>query len=205
MRILCLVCPEIAGEQEKAQRHFDEVGIQAEFINGIHGVTSGLQTSHTYEFDHPGTDYHIGPKTLGMMLSHIIAWNTCALLPDDTFLILESDAKFPPDWKLQLAQAFDYMPPDWDVLYVGSCNCDNKPKQHIGGNVYKFDCTEPHHAPQCTHAILYHRKAIPTIIRTQRKFWCGSDLALVFHSLPLLNTYAVLPRIADQFDTEILP
>lgn len=205
MRCFCLVCPEITGEQERAKAYFDSIGLPVEFIQGIHGATSGLVTTHLYEVDHPGSGYKVGTKISALCLSHILAWTACSVLPDDTFLILESDAKFIPDWKARLEQAVADLPPDWDMLYVGSCNCDGKPREHVKGDVYRMSAANPHDAPQCTHAILYNKKAIPVVLRTQRKIYTGIDLSLIYQTLPLLNVYVVLPRIAEQWNTEISP
>lgn len=205
MRIFCITCPEIVGEQERAKAHFDDRGVPAEFILGIHGVTSGLVTTIPYEFDNPGSNFNVGPKIISLCLNHMLVWTACSVLPDESFLVLESDAKFPEDWKDRLDSAVASLPHDWDVLYVGSCNCAGKPSEHVAGDVYRMSAANPHHAPQCTHAILYSKKAIPIILQTQRKFYTGIDLALIFHSLPLLNVYCLLPRLVDQFNIEILP
>jgi GR25 family glycosyltransferase involved in LPS biosynthesis len=205
MRTFCIVCPEIKGEQEAAQKHFNDVGIKVDFIQGIHGETSGLVTTLPYEFDNPGSNFNVGPKIISLCLNHVLAWTACSVLPDDMFLILESDAKFPPDWKQRIDQAIADLPPDWDVLYVGSCNCAGKPVVPIKGDLYKMSAENPHHAPQCTQAILYTPKAIRKILSTQRKFYTGIDLALIFHSLQFLNVYVVLPRIVDQHGIIIEP
>lgn len=205
MRIFCITCPEIVGEQERAKAHFDERGVPAEFILGIHGATSGLVTTLPYEFDNPGSNFNVGPKIISLCLNHVLAWTACSVLSDESFLVLESDAKFPEDWRARLDAAMTILPEGWDVLYVGSCNCSDKPTEHIGGDVYRMSAVNPHHAPQCTHAILYSKKAIPVILQTQRKFYTGIDLALIFHSLPLLSVYCLLPRLVDQFNIEILP
>lgn len=205
MKIFCITVPELEGEREAAQKHFDERQVPVEFIRGIHGVKSGIATTLPYEFDNPGSGFNVGPKIISLCINHMLAWTACSVLPDDMFLILESDAKFEPDWFVRLNNALLDAPPDWDVIFIGSCNCKGKPMTHIKGDVYQIDTTNPHHMPQCSHATLYNKRAINMCIDTQRKLYTGIDLALIFHTLPHLKVLTVLPRIADQHGINIEP
>lgn len=205
MKVLCITIPELPGEEATAKAHFDSVGLSVEFVHGIHGVKSGIDSTLPYEFDNPGSGFKVGPKIISLALNHYIAWSICKALPDEMFLVLESDAKFEEDWKARLNQALLDIPEDWEVLMLGSCNCAGKPMEHIKGNIHRVDTSNPHHMPQCSQATLYRPSAIKTILETQRKFYTGIDLALIFHSFPLLKLYAYLPRLVDQFGIVIEP
>lgn len=204
-RNFCITIPELEGEEVKAKAHFDSVGLAVEFVHGIHGVKSGIDSTLPYEFDNPGSGFKVGPKIISLALNHYMVWTACMVCPEELFLVLESDAKFELDWKEKLNQALLDLPEDWDVLYVGSCNCDGKTFQHIKGQVYRVNTSDIHQTPQCTHAILYTKRAIQICLETQRKFYVGVDLALIFHTLPLLNSYVLLPRLASQHNPDVLP
>jgi GR25 family glycosyltransferase involved in LPS biosynthesis len=201
MRTFCLSLPETPERREAAKHHFLERGVEAEFIDGIHAENFGLLTWRTYDVDHPGTGFRIPAKHVGLCLSHYVAWSICAHLPDEWFMILEDDADFAPDWKPRLEQAVREAPPDTDILLIGSCNCMDKPRIQIAGSETLWRVQWP----QCTQAMVIHRKAIPTLIQTQRKIYAPIDLALIFHSYPHLNVYTVLPRIVGQRGQEINP
>ena len=62
-----------------------------------------------------------------------------------------------------------------------------------------------HRWPQCGHSVIIAKKALPTMLRTQRKVWAPLDISLMLDTLPLLKTYCVLPRICSQFNTIIPP
>ncbi len=205
MRVIAITIPELQGERDAAEAHFRERGVNAEFISGIHGVTSGLVTTFPYEFDNPGSNFNVGAKIISLAINHYMVWTACTLLPDETFLILEADAKFPEDWQPRLNQALLDMPEDWDVLMLGSCNCNGKKFEHIKGNIHKVNAVDPHQAPQCSHATLYTKAAIRVAIATQRKFYTGIDLALIFHTFPLLNVFVYLPRLIGQSNPDVLP
>lgn len=203
MRILAITVPELKDERAAAEAHFRERGVPVEFVDGIHGVTSGIDSNLTYDYDNPGTNFKVGCKIISLALNHYIVWSACMLLPDEIFMILEADAKFPEDWSARLNQVRLDVPTDWDIIYVGSCNCTGKTFEHVKGDVYRVDVSNPHNMPHCSHSILYTKKAIKVALETQRRFYVGVDLALIFHTLPLLNVYVVLPSITGQFGTRI--
>lgn len=205
MRTICITVPELKDERAAAEAHFKERGVAADFIDGIHGVKSGIDSTLPYEYDNPKSGFRVGPKIISLALNHYMTWVACTLLPDETFLILEADAKFPEDWRARLNQMMLDVPSDWDVIYVGSCNCTGKTFEHIKGEVYKVNVSDFHSCPHCSQSILYTKKAIRVAIETQRRFYVGVDLALIFHTLPLLNVYVVLPSITGQFGTHIDP
>src|SRR4029077_4524749 len=117
---------------EKARKHFQERGMtDVTFFDGIHAEKAGLRTIFNYDVDHPGTNFNIGPKVLGIALSHVMLWSAMKLLWDDHFLVLEDDCCFPEDWHTRLSNAMRDAPSEMDMLYVGSCCCEGKPTKHI--------------------------------------------------------------------------
>jgi GR25 family glycosyltransferase involved in LPS biosynthesis len=160
---------------------------------------SGLRTHLTYEVDNPGTNYRIGHKTIGIWLSHYLIWTALKLASGDHFLILESDAKFPENWRERTEQAMRDVPPDFDMFYIGSCCASSTKRTLVAGEVWDA------RYPLCTHAIMVAKKALETILRTQDKVYAPIDISLAFHSHPHLKVYTVLPRIVEQFDTVIPP
>lgn len=174
--------------------------------------------------------YRIGPHPTNIWIGHYFLWQALKLSGDPAWLILETDAKFPEghDASALIAQAVaeqETLDPDYDVLYVGSCSCANAHRRQ--GLTYR-DSVGPRaiatifgNGPQCNHAYVLRAKAVPTFETTLRKVWAPIDIqqtAECFehgHPLPRgypfdastrrLKAYAVLPRIADQWDTEIAP
>lgn len=199
VKAFCISLLETPERTAKAQAHFKERGVVCQFFNGINAQVAGLRTLFPYEVDAPGSGFNIGPKPVGIWLSHYMVWSALTLLSEKQYLILEVDARFSLDWPKRFAAALEAVPPDFDMLYIGSCCCSRQPSTHIRGEVFEVKY------PQCLHAYVVARKALPTLLSTQRKLYAPIDISLNFHSHPLLKVYAVLPRIVDQFDTEIMP
>lgn len=197
IRPFVMVVPELPEKTAFIQKHLREVGIEAEEFNCISAVHSGLKTIHPYEFDAPGSGWNVGPKSVALLVSFQMFWQAASFMGEDHFLFIEWDAKFHPDWRKRTEQALKDAPPDFDFLFLGSCCCKGKPTKHIKGDVYDVAY------PMCNHAQIISKKAMPTLLRTQRKFYAPVDISLAFHAFPHLKVFAVLPRLVDQFDTNI--
>lgn len=183
----------------RTRQHFADRGVDATFFYGLHASKLGIDTTLTYEVDVPGSGFKMGAKPTGCWLSHRALWAACLLVQDDEFLILEEDAKFPEDWRARYEAARAALPADWDALFLGSCCTAGRPSRHVAGEVYEVRW------PMCLQAYLVRRRALETMIRTQDESRCYGpvDITLTFHTWPKLRVYTVLPRIVEQFDTDI--
>lgn len=200
MRTIAITLPENATRHEEAVQHFRERGLFVEWLHGFNAHVAGLFTTLPYTKDDPARGGHIIPqRQVGSALSHIMAWNICRFLDDECVMIVEDDADFPEDWIERLTAAFEHTPNDVDILYVGNCNCADKPKELVGGDVFEVKW------PFCTHAYIVWKKALPVMLATHRKIWAPVDLSLYFETLPQLKVYTVLPRIVSQRGTPLSP
>lgn len=198
IRTFCLTLPESPDRAVKAAAHFKSVGLHAfQFFHGLHAEKAGLATVHPYEVDHPGSGFRMGYKPTGIWLAHVMLWSALTLVHEDHFLILEDDAKFTDGWHARFTQALRDAPPDFDMLYIGSCCCKGKPQTQIKGEVFDLKY------PLCTHAYVVAKKALPVLLSTTRKAYAPIDIAMTFHSHPQMKIFTVLPRLVDQFDTFI--
>lgn len=199
IRPFVVVLQEMPEKEKFIRQHFHEVGISAESFQGIHGVTSGLRTVYPYERDAPGSGWNVGIKPVATWISFWGLWSMLNFQPNEHFMTLEWDCRFPRDWKQQLETALRCVPRDFDLLMVGSCCCKGMPMTKVNGNVWDVRW------PQCGHATIVAKKALPTILRTQRKIYAPLDISMLLHTMPHLKVYTVLPRICDQFNTELRP
>lgn len=199
MRTLCITLPETPERTAAVKAHFTERGVDATFLPGVHGRNFGLLTAHPYERDHPGSGYVVGYKHVGLCLSHYSAWVAASCLGDEYVMITEDDCLLPEDWKARTTAAIMDAGTDVDMLFVGSCNCGDKDKTHIAGEVFDV------RYPMCTHAYIVWKKALPKLLETQRKVYCPIDISLILHSFPELKVFTVLPRIASQRNMDLNP
>lgn len=198
IRPFVVVVPELAERTDFILKHFRECGLgEVETFEGLNSTVSGLGTCHTYEVDRPGSGWNIGPKCVGTWVAFWGLWSALKYMPEDYFLTMEWDAQFREGWREKLERALVSVPKDFDMLYLGSCCANAKPRTHIAGEVWDV------HYPLCGHATIVARKCIPFILRTQRRVWAPLDISLMNSTLPGLKVYTVLPRLVDQFNTFI--
>lgn len=200
LKTFVITLPEKPDRTKACLEHLKARGLtDFTFFMGWHGQSMGLSTKWTYEVDNPGTGFSIGPIPTGIWCSHYALWQGLNLLPDEHFMVFEDDVKLPENWMPKVSQAISDSPKDFDALYIGSCCAGNRPMTHIKGDVYEVKY------PLCTHAIIWAKKALPVLVETQRKIYAPIDISLTFHPFKQLKVYTVLPRICDQFNTELPP
>lgn len=184
---------------EYTKAHHAERGVQADFFFGLHADKLGLRTIHPYELDVPGSGWNMGPAPTGCWISHRALWAALLLLPDEEFFVIEDDAKFPENWKERFDAALRDAPDDWDMIWMGSCCTGGKTDIHIKGDIHQVLY------PLCTHGYVVRRRALPVLIDTQDEARCYApiDISLSIHSMPRLHVYTVMPRILEQFETNL--
>jgi len=182
---------------EATKKHLEEEGIQFETFLGLDSKKCRLLPVDTFDTDRKGdkiSNYHI----IGH-LTHYMMWKTLSHLPEDAFWVLEYDAIMAPGWREQFDSAMAVLPDDWDIVFLGSCCTQDRPTKHIGNNLYEVKW------PMCGHAMMYRKKGLLVLLDIHQKIWGPLDIALFTDSLPLLRVYTILPRIATQLDTTLLP
>jgi GR25 family glycosyltransferase involved in LPS biosynthesis len=198
LRTFCIYCPELPDRKQAAEEHFKARKIPVEWVAGIHARTAGLSTRHYYDNDNPSLGYTIPAKHVGLCLSHYVVWSIIAHSQERTALVLEDDAELPENWSSKLEHTLAEAQ-DFDILLVGSCNTEDKPKQHIGASIWRIE------SAMCTHAYVVTRDACKRLIEQQRKIYAPIDIALLEQSYPHLKALTVLPRICGQRSTVLAP
>jgi hypothetical protein len=126
-------------------------------------------------------------------------WKAMSYMPEDEFWCLEDDAEFIPQWPEVYRRAVPFLPPDYDLLFIGSCCCQYAPKTEIGGGLWDVKY------PMCGHAIQIRKKALPKLLEAHQHIWAPLDIAMAYDSMPHLKVYTILPRMVSQRNTTIPP
>ncbi len=187
---------EIKCFTETAQ-HLDEMGVEWERFNGFDNKICRLQAKDTFDLDRAGEK--LEAKHVAATLSHYLVWKVMQYQPDDTFWVLEYDVRLVHDWETTYASALEWMPEDWDILFLGSCCTKGRPTTHIGGNIYEVKF------PLCGHGLCYRKKALPILLREHQKINAPLDIAMFYNSLPQLKVYTALPPIVVQAGAALPP
>lgn len=182
---------------DETAAHLDSLGLKWERFDGMDNQKCRLNPVDTFDLDRAGE--RIGPKHIAATLSHYMLWKVMSYLPEDLFWVLEYDCEFVPDWGAQYRTAFAALPPDWDVLFLGSCCTKGREQQQVANNLFTVKY------PLCGHAIMYRKKALPVLLAEHQKICAPLDIALTLQSFPKLNVFCILPRIVEQRRTYLPP
>lgn len=189
----------------ETQAHLAKVGINPEVVLGFDGAITGLATRYSYDVDNPGTNFHICSRTISLALTHMLAWKIALHSPGEVFCFFEDDVRFTDDWASHAKPSLDYLNNDWlekykenwGILYLGSCCCDNRKMTQIQDRLHMV------YYAQCLHAYVVKRHALQVLFDACEKFYAPIDIAVCLHALPVLKTFALLPRVAEQNNTYI--
>ena len=191
MTTLCIYCPEIEGQREEAEKHFNARGIAVHFARGFHAQSLGV-ICHKPHGLNGTTDLLNSYKHVGLYLSHYMCWSILHAGDYGGGLILEADAKFPLDWHERIEKIMADAPADWDIILLGNSHTQDKERKHIKGELWEVKY------PFCCHAYLVNCKALPTLLNAGRHANMNVDIMLIKHVYPLLRVYTVLPRLVEQ-------
>jgi len=194
--VRAIILKSTPDRTQRLSAHLAENRIQWRPFFGFDAERWGLTTVHKYTLDdNPRT---VEPKHVGLHLSHYTLWQELYWSQEESMTILEDDAQFLPGWEAQYDSAIHNLPPEWDMLFIGSGNTSGKPSMQWQGNVYDV------RHPQTTHADLVRKSALQTLLATQQRAWAPIDISLEQLSFRRLRVYTVLPRIAIQFGQEYI-
>lgn len=199
---LMIYLPDCKSWMEKhleRRKYFQDQGIEnIKYVAGIHAQKWGLLGKHIYLRDgRPEEQFYIGDKKVGSYLSWYILFCMMDVMPDSHYWLIEDDCIFIEGWKEKLQQALQDVPDDFDFLFVGSCCTEGREQQHIKGDIWEVKY------PQCGHCYIISKKCIPFLIETSRDPGEPIDVSLYYNSFPHLKVYTILPRLADQIDTNL--
>lgn len=189
---------------ERGRKHFELVGIRDIIkVPAIYGEGFGIQGTHEYNLDNPNGHHNIGVANTSLFLTMYMVYNIENNLPNSHFMFLEDDSRFGYDFMQKLEEQMQYVPKDFDWLFIGHCCAKGRKYKHIGGNVYEclYDKTKgafPSQYPMGGNCYIVAKKALPKIIETQRDAYANVDISLALHTFMHLKVYIIKPRLAEQ-------
>ncbi len=190
-------------KESRCIRYMKSFGIDAVPIYGFRAHNCGIST----DYYHNREKEKAKVKTIVAGLSHFSAWSAIkwmveAKLTDHrTFLIVEDDVEFlDKNWKSLANDNLQFVPNDWHVVYLGSC-CADPIEDHgyIAANLYRLV------RGMCTHAYLVNYEGACKLLETNQKVWAPIDIQMLIDSMPRMNFYGILPRLATQENTNLYP
>lgn len=134
----------------------------------------------------------MAPGWKGCRASHLKLLEKCKHL--DEFMILEDDVQFVGKAGEVLQKAYEQLPDDWDVLYLGA---------HLQGPIKKYSdnlCRLQN--AFCTHAMIFNnRRHIVNYILDNQHLIEKIDVFYLEYLMPTWNIFITNPLTATQADS----
>jgi GR25 family glycosyltransferase involved in LPS biosynthesis len=185
--IYVITLRETPDRLAKSKAYFDGLGLNYKFFYGFYGDDLGIQTTE------PRSDYtYTSSGKLSLVLGHLALYRAMLLTDQQEFLVVEDDCFFVPNFAEEFAQSYQALPSDWEMAYLGYCCVDTLPKHEINNRIAVYNY------PLCTHAILYKRSVINTILNKIDVLCEPIDIALHTLVLPYVKCYCFDPQLANQ-------
>lgn len=188
MKVFCITIPE-SKHRERLDKEAERVCLTVNWWNGVNGESFGLKT-----FIPTHTDWIVGPKYVGLYLSHWALWRVLEAVDADEILILEDDAEFHPGFVDLWPSFYSELPSDWQLVYVGSCCVRNNSYAKISEHI----CVAKN--PMGTHAYMIKKSALPIIIERMNCVQHPLDQDIIKRLLPVLKHYTFIPSLIRQHE-----
>lgn len=184
-KTFCITLRETPKRKEEAQKYFEQVGLKAEFVDGIHGEAFGVKSVIPNYTVLSGREYFITPGETGRILSHISVWNTLQQQTEEEFLIVEDDIQLCTDFFEKFAKFKLDLPLDWEFAYVGYTIDEENAKDTTYVSETVVSCK-----PKTVCAYLVKKSALKTLLETNHLAWNSLATQIAERSLPKLTHYA---------------
>jgi len=163
-------------------------------------------------------DFKWKKPVMGCALSHLSIWYQLANEQDDinSYLILEDDVKFSPDWERRWAEASASIPEDWDVLYFGGILPPNRAgfekikervNEHfsrVAPNSFYGQNPANRYFHWCNYSYILSKngaRKVLDVLKAKDGFWTSGD-HMVCNPVNVLNHYFLDPLASGCYQDE---
>ena len=192
---------------EKLLANSPELNNRLQRVSAVDGKTLQLTPAIARLFR--PHDFGWKKPVMGCALSHLGVWWQLANERDDinSYLILEDDVKFSPDWEKRWKEAADSLPEGWDVIYFGGILPPNregfemvkeKVNEHfsrVGPNSV-FGQTPPNrYFHWCNYSYVLSKQGarkVLEVLKMKDGFWTSGD-HMICNLVGILNMYFLDP------------
>jgi hypothetical protein len=191
--VIVVTLAEEPWKRPVAENHLLDHGIEAQYLEGIHGMSIGLRTTNPYDFDtKTGHPQYMHMSQMGCALTHRMALAAGLAQGFTEFLIMEDDVILEDDFKEKFIAFRDALPDDAEVAQLQYIHADDKPKIKINSLVGKIAY------PFCSSCIWWSAQGAMKAVALLHPIDRPYDLLLSLRVYPFLGYYTPNTPLACQ-------
>jgi GR25 family glycosyltransferase involved in LPS biosynthesis len=160
-------------------------------FNGIYG--KDLDRNNLIKSGVLSTTNVLKDGQLGCALSHMNLWNYSLKYKNKYLLVLEDDVILEKDIYNKINNLEDYLPENWDVIFLGGCNVYGKKYNEKFIIPTKYDKLYN----LCLHAMLINKKSIPKLNSIMKPIMVPIDNQ-IRDNYKSLNVFYANPNLINQ-------
>ena len=201
---------------EKLFANHPDLELQIERISAVEGKK--LQLTQKIARLFKPHDFKWKKAIMGCALSHLGLWWRLANEKADinSYLILEDDVKFSPEWKEKWAQAAPHIPENYDIIYLGGILPPNRDafEQHKEKVNAYFSRVKPNqifgqgepnrYFHWCAYAYVLSKQGAEKVLKLMNMhdgYWTSADHMLCNH-VESMNLYFLDPLVAGCYQDD---
>ena len=189
---------------EVTQQHFDELGLEVVWFEGINNHTFGLSSRVPWDGEYDNTEFSptdvgaglIKTGHIGCNLSHYMLWKTLTFLDHDEIIIFEDDVLVYDNFWENLEEVKEVLPKNWNFVYLGyddeNTPIEIKLKYRVNDRLIQIPSFHR------THAYMIKKEILPILLDRMHLSWLNLDMQLVRRVLPYVNYYICEPVLTTQ-------
>jgi glycosyl transferase family 25 len=174
--------------------YYDNLNIQSIKINRFNGIYGkDLDRNNLIKTGILSETNVLKDGQLGCALSHMNLWNHSLKYQNKYLLVLEDDVILDKDIYNKINNLEDYLPENWDVIFLGGCNVYGKKYNE------KFIIPTKYNKLYnlCLHAMLINKKSIPKLNNIMKPIIVPIDNQ-IRDNYKSLNVFYANPNLINQ-------
>lgn len=188
--VYCLTIREQPYRRHLTDAHLLERGIQAKWVNGIYGPTSGLAPRLGHTFMANGKEEYMHPNLVACVLSHLFGLEMGLADGCDEFFVMEDDVCLEANFKLDWVTNRSLVPNTIDVVQCAIIASEDKPQEPI--NEFLAHC----YYPFCSACNWWRRRGAELAVRNMKPINSPVDIMFMDRVFPFLGHAITTARLA---------
>lgn len=193
----CLSLSEEPWKKESAMAHFHLHGISPCFVEGLHGMLTGLRPTNPFQYDKAGVPEYIHVAQVGCALSHVLMLKVAIASGHPEFICCEDDVQLANDFVAAWEALREKLSDDVNCIQLEYMRVQAGDKESPLVEISPGVSRCPVYA-HCAGAIWWRREAAIKAVRMLRPIDAPFDIMLMWKVYPFVDHALATPPLARQ-------
>jgi len=186
----CVTLKKTPKREEYVKSHLESHKINYKMFYGFDTIKTGVTAKILQEQEYTILDTWVTIGAVGCYISHYMLWQNIMDSNTDIFFIVEDDVSLVDNFSDLFTEYLQYVPSDWDIIYVGHESLHLVNPKVINDKVSQG-------VPACTYAYVIKKNIIPMLLELA-PIDMPIDTMIRLKLGDRIKSYAFTPKLATQ-------